>query len=185
MTALVSLWLPIVAAVLAVYIASAIINTVMPWHQKDFPPVPDEEGMRRAIGAFQLAPGEYSIPRALDNKEMGSPEFRARMVEGPNVMLTVRPNVPMSMTANLVQWLVYCIVATIVIACVTTSALHGSTDDHAIFHFAAVTAFLCYAGALWQGSIWYSRPWISTLKNVFDGAIYALLTAVMFMWLWP
>jgi hypothetical protein len=34
-------------------------------------------------------------------------------------------------------------------------------------------------------SIWYLRPWPRTLKSVFDGLVYALLTAGMFGWLWP
>jgi hypothetical protein len=29
------------------------------------------------------------------------------------------------------------------------------------------------------------RSWIRTLKSMFDGLIYALLTASVFGWLWP
>ena len=42
-----------------------------------------------------------------------------------------------------------------------------------------------YAIALLQGSIWYKRKWSSTLKSMFDGLIYSLLTAGVFGWLWP
>jgi hypothetical protein len=38
---------------------------------------------------------------------------------------------------------------------------------------------------LLQGSIWAWRRWSTTLKGVFDGLVYALLTAGVFGWLWP
>jgi hypothetical protein len=34
-------------------------------------------------------------------------------------------------------------------------------------------------------SIWFKRQWSTTLKQVFDGLIYALLAAGTFGWLWP
>jgi hypothetical protein len=46
-------------------------------------------------------------------------------------------------------------------------------------------AFAGYALALPQHSIWYKRGWGFTLKTMFDGLVYALLTAGVFGWLWP
>jgi hypothetical protein len=54
-----------------------------------------------------------------------------------------------------------------------------------VFCFAGVTAFMGYAVALWQMSIWYKRSWSLTFKATLDGVIYALLTAGVFGWLWP
>ena len=59
------------------------------------------------------------------------------------------------------------------------------TDYLAVFRFAGCAAFLGYAMALLQNSIWYKRKWSATLKSMFDGLIYALLTAGTFGWLWP
>jgi hypothetical protein len=36
-----------------------------------------------------------------------------------------------------------------------------------------------------QNSIWYRRGWGFTLRGMFDGLVYALLTAGAFGWLWP
>ena len=47
----------------------------------------------------------------------------------------------------------------------------------AVFRYVGATAFMCYTVAGWQASIWYKRAWSTTLKNVFDGLVYALLTA--------
>ena len=54
-----------------------------------------------------------------------------------------------------------------------------------VFKLVAVTAFIGYALALFQMSIWYRRKWSTTIKATVDGAIYALLTAGTFGWLWP
>jgi hypothetical protein len=54
-----------------------------------------------------------------------------------------------------------------------------------VFRFAGCTAFVGYAVALLQNSIWYKRNWTATLKSVFDGLVYALLMAGVFGWLWP
>jgi hypothetical protein len=42
-----------------------------------------------------------------------------------------------------------------------------------------------YALALPQHSIWYRRRWATTMKSVFDGLIYGLITGAVFAWLWP
>jgi hypothetical protein len=34
-------------------------------------------------------------------------------------------------------------------------------------------------------SIWYKKSWSGTLKNVFDGLVYGLVTGGVFGWLWP
>jgi hypothetical protein len=39
--------------------------------------------------------------------------------------------------------------------------------------------------ALMQRSIWYKASWSATLKSMFDGLVYAALTAGAFGWLWP
>jgi hypothetical protein len=33
--------------------------------------------------------------------------------------------------------------------------------------------------------VWKQKPWSMTFKHVFDGLVYALLTAGVFGWLWP
>lgn len=54
-----------------------------------------------------------------------------------------------------------------------------------VFRFAGATAFAGYALAQWQSTIWYRRSAVTSLKNTFDGLVYALVTAGVFGWLWP
>ena len=63
--------------------------------------------------------------------------------------------------------------------------LRVTADYLKVFRFAGATAFYGYSLALFQASIWYKKSWGTTLRSVFDGLIYALLTAGFFGWLWP
>jgi len=64
-------------------------------------------------------------------------------------------------------------------------ALPPGAPFRSVFRFAAATAFVGYALALWQMSIWYRRSWLTTIKATVDGLIYALLTGATLGWLWP
>ena len=54
-----------------------------------------------------------------------------------------------------------------------------------MFRFVGATAFIGYALALWEMSIWFYRSWTTTLKSTVDSLVYAFLTAGTFGWLWP
>jgi len=47
------------------------------------------------------------------------------------------------------------------------------------------SSFAGYSLAILQNAIWWYRGWGYTLRTMFDGLIYALLTAGTFGWLWP
>jgi len=89
------------------------------------------------------------------------------------------------MTRNLVQWFLFLLVTGVFVAYVTGRALGAGTPYLRVFQIAGATAFIGYSLALCQLSIWYRRSWSLTLKGVFDGLIYAALTAGTFGWLWP
>lgn len=46
-------------------------------------------------------------------------------------------------------------------------------------------AFLGFGLGALTSAIWKGQTWSMTLKEVFDGLGYALLTAGTFGWLWP
>jgi len=185
MVPLAALLLPILLSAVIVFVVSAIINMAPLWHKNDYPRVPDEDGLRAALRPLSIPPGDYMVPRAQGRDEMQSPPFLARMNEGPNLMLTVLPNGPWSMGRSLVQWFVYLLVVSIFAAYVAGRALPPGTDYRVVYRFVGTTAFLSYAVALWQMSIWYRRAWSATIKATVDGLIYALLVGGTFGWLWP
>jgi len=185
MTALSTLLVPIVLSAVIVFVASSIIHMALPWHRSDYPKVPDEQRVRDALRPLAIPPGDYMIPRASSMQDMKSPEFVAKMNEGPVMVVTVLPNGPWTMGKNLAQWFVYSIVVGVFAAYVAGTALPPGAPYPRVFQLVGVTAFIGYALALWQLSIWYRRDWMTTVKSNVDGLIYGLLTAGTFGWLWP
>jgi hypothetical protein len=185
MTSLAALWLPILLSAVIVFVASSVIHMASPWHKTDYPKVPNEEGLRAALRPLAIPPGDYMVPRASGREEFRDPTFLEKVNQGPNLVLTVLPNGPFSMGSNLVQWFVYSLVVSLFAGYVASRALPSGAQYLDVFRFAGTTAFLGYAAALWQMSIWYRRAWSTTVKATIDGLIYALLTAGTFGWLWP
>ena len=185
MVSLPVLWLPILLAAVFVFFISWLIHMVFGYHAGDFRKVPDENAFAEALRKLNISKGTYMMPYASSPKEMNTPEFKEKVEKGPGVAMTIWPGGSMSMATNLTQWFIYLLVVGVFAAYVAGRALGPGAPYLAVFRFAGVTAFACYAIAGWQESIWFKRSWSTTLKNTFDGLIYALITAGTFGWLWP
>ncbi len=185
MTELSALWLPILLAAVFCFVLSAIIHMGPFWHRKDFPSVPDEKRARAAIGALDIPPGEYMLPRCHDHNEMRSPEFIQKMTEGPVWLITVRPNGMVGMGPMMAQWFVYLLIVATFAGYVASHALAPGAHYLEVFRFIGTTAFMGVSMALVTDSIWYSRRWSMTFKMLFDGLIYGLVMGGTFGWLWP
>ncbi len=185
MVPVMSLLIPILLSAVFVFIVSSIIHMMLPYHRSDFKKVPSEDDVMDALRKFDIPPGDYVIPRAGSPEVMRSPEFKEKSNKGPVAMITVMKSGPPAMGGSLIQWFIYCVVVGIFAAYIAGRALGPDAHYLAVFRFAGATAFLGYALALFQNSIWYKRNWRATLKSVFDGLVYALVTAGTFGWLWP
>lgn len=185
MTGLVLLWLPILLSVVLVFVASSVIHMASPWHKNDYPRLPDEDAFRRAVGPLDLPPGDYMVPRPLSREDLRTPEFAEKANQGPNVVMTVLPKGPWSMGRNFTLWILYIFAVTTLSAYVAGRALPPGSEYMRVFQFISTVAFIGYAAALWQMSIWYRRAWNITLKATVDGLIYGMLTAGVMGWLWP
>lgn len=185
MTTIAALWLPILISAVIVFMASSIIHMGPLWHRNDHPALPDQDRVMDALQPFRLQPGEYMLPRAKDMKDCQAPEFVEKLKRGPVLLMTVIPNGPVTMSKNLVQWFIYTLVVSALAAYIAGATLPAGTPYLSAFRVAGATAFIAYAVGLWQQSIWYSRPWSTTLKLTLDGLIYSLLTGGTFGWLWP
>lgn len=185
MVPIVSLWLPILLAAVFVFVLSSLIHMVLGYHANDYRKLPDEAAAVGALRALAIPDGAYALPKASSMKEMGSPEFQAKVRQGPNAMLTIWGGTATTMGKPLVLWFLYAVVVGIFAAYVAGRALPPGAHYTAVFRFAGTTAFAAYALADLQRSIWWRQRWSVTLKNLFDGFLYALLTAGTFGWLWP
>jgi hypothetical protein len=185
MTGISSLLIPILLSSVLVFVVSSILHMALPWHKKDYGKVSNEDQLRDAVRSLGIAPGDYMVPQASSREEMKSPEFAERFREGPTMMFTIFPTGSMNMARPLILWFIYIVVVTVFAAYVTGRALGPNAEVAEIYRFACTTAFLAYAGALWQNSIWYRRSPGTTLRSTIDGLIYGFLTAAALAWLWP
>ena len=185
MALLAAYWLPILLSAVAVFILSSIIHMVLGYHANDYKGLPNEKQVLDDLRKLNIPDGNYSFPRANSMKEMGSPEFKEKVKQGPVGMMTISKSGSTTVGKELLLWFIYTIIVGIFAAYVTDRALDPGAHYLAVFRFAGVTAFAGYSLALIQGSIWFKKSWSATFKSMFDGLIYALFTAGIFGWLWP
>lgn len=185
MVPLASLWAPILLSAVFVFVASSIIHMLLPYHRNDFGKVPAEDEVMNALRKIGIPPGDYMVPCAGSPKGMKDPGFIDKMKKGPVVLMTVLESGPPAMGKNLVLWFIYCAAVGVFAAYIAGRALAPGARYLEVFRFAGCVAFVGYAVALWQNSIWYKRAWTTTLKSSMDSLVYALLTAGTFGWLWP
>jgi hypothetical protein len=185
MVSMFSLWLPILLSAIAVFVASSIIHMLLGYHANDFKRLPDEDAVGNALRPLAIPPGDYAIPHSSSMKEMQSDEYKQRMERGPVVFMTVLPSGEIQMGKMLGMWFVYCLIVVSFAAYVAGRAVGPGAEYLDVFRFVGTVVFVGFALALWQDSIWYWRQWSTTLKNTFDGAVYALITAGIFGTFWP
>ena len=185
MVSLAALWLPILVAAVLVFLASTLIHMVLPYHRTDYGKVASEDKVMDALRPFGIAAGDYMLPCPTSPSAAHTPEFIAKVKRGPSLLMTVFPPGPMSMGSSLVSWFLFCIVVGVFAGYLTSRALPAGAPYREVFRFAGTVAFVGYALALWEHTIWYKRAWTTTLKSNIDGLIYGLLTGGVFGWLWP
>ncbi len=185
MVTLMSLWIPILASAVLAFIASFVIHTLLGYHNSDLEKLPAESDVMDAMRKFNIPPGEYAVPFGGSMSAMKDPAYVDKLNKGPVAIMTVMPNGKFEMGGQLAAWFVFCLVISVFSAYIASHALQAGAPYLEVFRYVGATAFMGYALALWQDSIWFKRKLGTTIKNTFDGLVYALLTAGMFGWLWP
>ncbi len=185
MVCILSLWLPVLLSAVFVFVASSVIHMLLSYHAGDAGPMPDEGKVMDALRPFEIPPGDYALPCPSSMKEMGTPEYIDKMARGPVAFLTVLPNGSTSIGKSLGQWFVYSLIVGAVAGYAAGLTLAPGADYGIVFRVVGTVAFAGYSLAILQSTIWWHRSWRYTLLTMFDGLIYAVLTAGTFGWLWP
>ncbi len=185
MVPITSLWIPILVSAVIVFIASSILHMVLQYHRSEYRKLPNENVLMEAIGKENVQPGFYAFPHTTGPKEMNSPEMIEKFKRGPVGYLTLIPKGAPAMGKYLILWFSYCVLIGVFVAYLTGRTTSAGTHYLAVFRIAGTIAFLGYGVGFILDSIWKGQPWSATLKHVFDGLIYGLLTAGTFGWLWP
>ena len=184
MVSLAALWLPIVLSAVIVFIVSSIIHMVLPYHKNDHSQLPNEDAVRATLRAANPKRGLYVIPYCT-HQNMKSPETMAKYKEGPVGFLTILPSGAPSLPKFLIQWFIYCLVVGFFVAYLAAHTLPPGASYLEVFRVVGTAAFLAYGLGLITNGIWKGQLWRNTFKEIFDGLVYALLTAGTFGWLWP
>lgn len=185
MVPLTSLWLPILVSAVIVFLASWILHMLLPLHRSDYKKLPNEEAVLEAMRKAGVVPGNYAFPHCAGPKEMNSPETVEKFKKGPCGMLNVIPSGPPAMGKYLALWFLFCVVISVFAAYLAGRTLTDGAEYLAVFRVVGTVAFIGYGASQLSDSIWKGQAWGTTFKHIFDGLIYALLTAGVFGWLWP
>ncbi len=176
-----ALWMPILVSAVLVFIASALIWTVLPWHKSDFKKTSNEEAVRSALGGN--APGYYMLPHCTDPGELKNPDVAQKYLDGPQGFITIIPNGMPAMGSKMAMSFVNNLFVGCLCAYFVSRMAAPDADYLALFRIAGATSFTAYGIAYFQDSIWFGRPWSITAKNLFDALIYGLLTGGALGWL--
>jgi hypothetical protein len=181
---LVELWMPILVSAVLVFIASSIIWMALPIHKHDYKdPGAHEESILTMLKSSGLGPGVYYVPWCAGKDK--DPAVQARMKSGPWALLTVLPSGP-NMGKMLGLWFLHLVIVGIFVAYIASNAgLPRGAEYLAVFRITGATALLAHAAYALPMCIWHGQPWSQLPGRLFDGVVYALLTAGTFGWLWP
>lgn len=181
---LTALWLPILLSAVFVFIVSSILHMVLPLHKNDWSGLENEEEVLAAMREHGVKPGLYMFPRPASMKDASSPEHAAKCKLGPVGFMTIMPSGLPSMGKALLQWFGLSLLISVFVAYLTDFALTADAHYTDVFRVAGTVAFLGYGIGAISESIWKGQRWGVTAKFLFDGLVYALVTAGTFGWLW-
>jgi hypothetical protein len=179
------LWLPILVSGVAVFVVSSILHMLVPLHKGDMKGLPGEDAVLDVMRAQGVAPGQYVFPYCDSMKAMGEPAMKAKYERGPSGFLTVMPPGPMRMGRSLLIWFLYTLLVGVLVAYAGTIALGRGAPYMTVFRLTSTIAIAAYAIGVINDTMWKGQRWGVTLKFVFDGLIYALVTAGVFASMWP
>ena len=178
-----SLWLAVLISAVLVWIASAVVWTVLPHHKKDYAVTPDEEAARQALSG--ISAGTYSIPHATSMESFKDPEFITKMIEGPVGFLTIVSNGTPAMGKKLAMSFGFYIFVGFTVAYLASRSLAPGAEYMFVFQVTSTIAWAAYGFAIIQDGIWFGRPFSHVWKHLFDAFLYGILTGGVFGWLWP
>jgi hypothetical protein len=182
MVPLTALWMPIVLSAVIVFVASAIMHMMLPYHKSDYRKLPDEEAARAALRG--VPPGLYMTPHCT-HEQMKAPETKEKFKQGPNTIITVMPAGDVKMGKFLAVWFVFLLIVNFFVAYLAAHTMPAGTHYLQVFRVVGTAAFLAFGLANMANGIWKSMPWSFVAKEMVDGLIYGLLAAGTFGWLWP
>ena len=180
-----SLWIPVIASAVAVFIGSSIVHMALKYHRADYRGLPNEDAVREVLGKAGATPGVYVIPYCGDMKDMKDPKMVEKYEKGPVALVSLYPNGRISMGKLLGLWFGFSVLVSFVAAYVARHTLQPGADGLLVMRITGTVAFAAYGLSHVSDSIWKGQPWSNTIRALIDAAIYSVLTGLVFRLLWP
>jgi hypothetical protein len=179
-----SLWLPVVVSAVAVWLVSSVLHMVLKYHKADYKALGNNEAAA-AAALKGLAPGVYPIPYCADPSQMKDPAMQKRYQEGPVGMLTIIPSGPPAMGKYLGLWFAFCFLISFTTGYLARHTLTSTSAGLDIMQITGTLAFVGYGYGHIMDSIWKGQPWSNAIRGLIDALIYAIVTGLVFRYLWP
>ena len=180
-----ALIVPILLSAVIVFVASALVWMVLPHHKTDWKKLQNEDAVRSVLNAQKPAPGQYLIPGGAMGGGPPDEALKKKFEEGPVAILTLRKPGFQGMGPMLVQSFGYYVFVSFVVAYLASRTIPLGTEYLYVFRAVGTMAWMAYGFGVIPDSIWFGRPWSSTIKHLADALLFALLTAGTFAWRWP
>ncbi|MFN4289924.1 MAG: hypothetical protein ACK4E7_03475 [Permianibacter sp.] len=185
MTAVLSLWLPILLTAVFIFVASSLIHMVFQWHKPDYRQLPNEDEVRKALLNGKIGPGKYVMPYCTDMKAMQDEAMLNKYREGPIGFLMIGKAGMPNMGKSLGTWFLVSLLVAAIAALAAVQSIGLQADSHVAGHLIGLISLLAYGTGSVINGIWMCVPWRSVGKHLLDAVIYATISAFTFMWLWP
>lgn len=181
---LMDLWLPILVAAVACFLASSVMWMVLPHHKPDLKTLPDEDAFNAATSGLGIAPGLYMFPNCEEGESPSSESMKKRWNEGPWGTINIigaKPNFAKNMAVNFTEGLL--IIAIVAYLASMTMSMGANSSD--IVRFTFTGAFLGFVLGGFTGGVFLGTPARFLITSAIDAIVYSALTAAAFYFLWP
>jgi hypothetical protein len=178
---LVDLWLPILLSAAAVWIVSALVWMVLPFHAKDYVGLPNEAAVMGQLRSDGVRPGSYAFPYAT-RAECKDPEYVRRWKEGPSGWMVVMG--PMRMGRNMALTFLVYLVVSVLVGYLASEAIPATAGFMDVFQITGTAGILAYCFSALPNAIWFGHSTPSMVSNFIDGVLYGLTTGLVFALLW-
>jgi hypothetical protein len=187
-----ALIVPALVAGLGVWFTSFVLWTFSGLHTKDIRPLEDESGFMDDMKKHALGPGLYMWPNCRDRKDMSSDDFKARWKAGPWGTINVLHGQP-NFQRNLIGSLAANVLIAFGIAVAISMVLGGVNGAEQlitctwcqVFTPSLIMAACVYMLAPICEGLFMGKQTRFMVTSAIDGAIYAVITALLLTVLWP
>jgi hypothetical protein len=157
--------------------------TILPIHDDDFKPLPDEAAVVGLIKSSSIPAGSYLYPHHKGFKSKKDPEYTKVWMAGPAGTLSVWPKI--NMGRNMALTVLTFLVVSIIIAYLAWNTRLPGASFGEVLRVAGTAGILAYSFAFLPNDIWFNRPRRAIVANIIEGIAYGLITGLIFALLWP